>query len=150
MSTPSCRFQVFQFLFFAFCFLFLSSCRAAPTTAPRASSITCNTAYRSSSGVPIEREENVIFGDMDAIESVNFADLTFNAQYSGGEMNNERALRLWVTEAGGNVELLSQLYQLAQDSGPQNQFVGGHGFTGLNYAYHPTTGAELQFWCTGD
>lgn len=150
MNTSSFKPQVFRFLFFTFCFLFLSSCSPSPGTAPRAGSITCNTAYRSSTGVPIEREESLTFADSDAVESINFADLTFNAQYSSGEMNNERALRLWVVEAGENVELLSQLYQLPQDSGPQNQFVGGHGFTGLNYAYHPTTGAELQFWCTSD
>lgn len=29
----------------------------------------------------------------------------------------------------------STLYQLETDSGPQNQLVGGHGFTGLNYSY---------------
>ncbi|HUV93017.1 MAG TPA: hypothetical protein VMV80_08020 [Anaerolineales bacterium] len=33
------------------------------------------------------------------------------------------------------------------DSGPQNQFIGGHGFTGLNYSYQPDSGAELQYWC---
>jgi pantothenate kinase-related protein Tda10 len=33
------------------------------------------------------------------------------------------------------------------DSDPQNQFVGGRGFTGLHYSYQPNSGAELQFWC---
>ena len=27
------------------------------------------------------------------------------------------------------------------------QFSGDHGFTGLSYVYHPTSGAELQFTC---
>jgi hypothetical protein len=43
--------------------------------------------------------------------------------------------------------LTSHLYQLPQDSGPTDQFVGAHGFTGLNYVYHPDSGVELQFWC---
>ncbi len=41
----------------------------------------------------------------------------------------------------------STLYQLPPDSGPQNQFGGGHGFTGLNYSYAPDSTAELQYWC---
>ena len=62
-------------------------------------------------------------------------------------MNNERSLRTWVTALDESVIYNSQLYQLPLDSGPSNQFVGGHGFTGLNYSYHPDSSAELQFWC---
>ena len=135
-------------LIFLILILLMAACAADPAAVPRANNITCQTAYRSSSSVPIEREESVTFGDNDSAESVRFTDLTFHAQYSSGQMKNERALRLWVTESGEDSELLSQIYQLAQDAGPQNQFSGGHGFTGLNYAYHPRSGAELQFWCS--
>lgn len=129
--------------------LLLAACGGGVETAvPRAETITCNAAYRSGVSVPIEREESFSLGDEDSRNTITFSDLAFHAQYSSGELDRERALRLWVTESGETAELTSQLYQLPLDSGPVNQFVGGHGFTGLNYVYHPTTGAELQFWCS--
>lgn len=127
--------------------LLLAACAGGETVGRRAEVISCHMAYRSGVGVPIEREESIAFSDADGREMVAFEDLVFHGQYSSGEMNRERALRLWVTEAGETAELQSQLYQLEGDSGPVNQFVGGHGFTGLNYVVHPETGAELQFWC---
>ena len=113
----------------------------------KAGKIVCHAAYRASVTVPIEREETITFTDSDAQQSISFADLDWHAQYGTGELDGERALLLWVTAAGQSDRLLSQLYQLPLESGPQNQFRGGHGFTGLNYAYHPASPAELQFWC---
>jgi hypothetical protein len=135
--------------------LFVAACTVActnltETAVRRAASMTCHAAYRSGPSVLIEREETFTFNDEDGLQELDFADLSLNAQYSAGEIDNERALRLWVTEAGETAELTAQLYQLERSSGPQNQFVGGHGFTGLNYVYHPVTGAELQFWCTAE
>lgn len=119
-----------------------------PDPAARPATITCNAAYRSSTGVPIESEDSLTFSAADTTTSLPFADLVFHAQYSSGDLDNERALRLWISEPGSSAVLFSQLYQLPMDSGPRDQFIGGHGFTGLNYAYHPTSGAELQYWCT--
>jgi hypothetical protein len=34
-----------------------------------------------------------------------------------------------------------------QSKGLVNQFIGGHGFTGLVYVYHPSSDAELQYFC---
>jgi hypothetical protein len=131
-----------------FLVLLLAGCASEGITAvPRAQSITCTTAYRPGVSVPIEREESFTLGDEDVGQTLEFSDLVFHAQYSSGELDRERALRLWVTEAGEMAELTSQLYQLPLDSGPVNQFIGGHGFSGLNYVYHPDSGAELQFWC---
>lgn len=127
--------------------LLLVACVGGETAVSKAEGIVCNTAYRSSTGVPVEREEKISFSDEDGQETLTFADLAFHAQYASGQMNRERALRLWVTEAGGTAELVAQLYQLELEAGPQNQFVGGHGFTGLSYVTHPQTGAELQFYC---
>ncbi len=143
------RFRVFCIPLSVFCLLILCACSSAPTAVPRADSVTCHTAYRSSKGVTIEREDAITFGDWDDSETLNYHDLEFHAQYFSGAMNHERSLRLWVTEKGQTAELHSTLYQLPQDSGPQNQFIGGHGFTGLNYATHPASGAELQYWCVG-
>lgn len=129
--------------------LLLAACGGvAETAVPRAESITCTAAYRAGVRMPIESEESFTLGDEDSQQRLDFSDLSFQAQYSSGEFDNERALVLRVTEPGETEALISQLYQLGGDSGPVNQFVGGHGFTGLNYVYHPESGAELQFWCT--
>jgi len=40
--------------------------------------------------------------------------------------------------------LLTSTFQLTNKL--VNQMKGGHGFTGLQYIYHPRTGSELQFW----
>lgn len=42
---------------------------------------------------------------------------------------------------------MAQLYQMPRTEPIRNQFVGDHGFTGLNYVYHPTTRAEMQYLC---
>lgn len=114
---------------------------------PKAESIVCTAAYRSSTEVGIEQEETVTFTDVDAEQSAAFAEMTFHAAYRTGEADNERGLRLWVTDAAETAVHHTTLYQFEPDSGPQNQFVGGHGFTGLNYSYAPNSTAELQYWC---
>lgn len=53
-------------------------------------------------------------------------------------------LRVSVSDRKNGKILLSQLFQLGP--GIRNQFHGGHGFTGLNYLYHPGSESELQFW----
>lgn len=130
--------------------LLLVACAGETAVAPaaKADAITCHAAYRPDVGRAIEREESVTFSDQNAEQAIPFTDLVFHAAYYSGELDNERSLRVWVTDAVEGVMYHSQLYQLQQESGPQDQFVGGHGFTGLGYTYHPATGAELQHWCT--
>lgn len=95
----------------------------------------------------IEQEETLTFADVDDEQSAAFGAMTFHAAYRTGAVDNERSLRVWVTDAAETAVSHSTLYQLEPDSGPQNQFVGGHGFTGLNYSYAPGSTAELQYWC---
>jgi hypothetical protein len=128
----------------------LVACSGTPTTAPKAETITCTVAYRADITGSIEQEEAITFTDSDDEQSVAFADMMFHAAYSTGEADNERTLRVWVTDGEDLGIYQSHLYQLSPDSGPQNQFVGGHGFTGLNYSYAPDSSAELQFWCATD
>ena len=42
-------------------------------------------------------------------------------------------------------QIMTQLFQF--DPKLKNQFVGGHGFSGLIYVYHPEDKSELQFIC---
>ncbi|MFN2138614.1 MAG: hypothetical protein ACK2UK_21840 [Candidatus Promineifilaceae bacterium] len=132
--------------------LLLAACtgEAAGPLPAKAASITCTAAYRADPTGPIEGEQSFTLGEQTGEQAITFADLVFHAAYYTGELDNERSLRLWVSDAGETTIYHSQLYQLQQESGPQNQFVGGHGFTGLGYSTHPTSGAELQYWCTAD
>ncbi|MCB8975936.1 MAG: hypothetical protein H6657_00725 [Ardenticatenaceae bacterium] len=137
--------------------LILAACGGEAETAPSASSgqaippkaeqIICTAAYRSSVEVGIEREETLTFSDVDDEQSIAFADMTFHAAYRTGAADNERNLRVWVTDAADTAVYHTTLFQLVPNSGPQDQFVGGHGFTGLNYSYAPDSTAELQYWC---
>lgn len=133
--------------------LFLISCgggvETAVSTPANAENITCTVAYRSSVEVGIEQEETLTFVDSDDEQAITFADMVFHAAYSAGEQDNERNLRVWVTEDGADTAVSqSTLYQFEPNSGPKDQFVGGHGFTGLNYSYHSQSSAEMQFWCS--
>ncbi|MDX1663029.1 MAG: hypothetical protein R3272_04495 [Candidatus Promineifilaceae bacterium] len=110
--------------------------------------IVCTVAYRASVTEPIEREETLTFAGDQEEQTLSFADLDFQAAYRPGEADMERSLHVAVTPAGATERLTAQLYQLPLEGGPENQFRGGHGFTGLTYVYHPESGAELQFWCT--
>ena len=53
---------------------------------------------------------------------------------------------VYSTSTGKLIE--ETLFQLDRQKGPLNQFVGGHGFTGLHYVYAPDSAAELQYWCS--
>ncbi len=135
--------------------LLLTACQAAPgndgaSQISKASSITCTVAYRSDVSRPIEGEETITFGESNDEQAIRFTDMVFHAAYANGEFDGERALRLWVTPTDSDDIFHTQLYQLDPSAGPQNQFVGGHGFTGLGYLYHPTLSSELQFWCVAD
>ncbi|MDJ0756480.1 MAG: hypothetical protein QNJ45_23305 [Ardenticatenaceae bacterium] len=134
--------------------LFLVACGGQTATSPPlVTKIVCHTAYRSSVSQPIEREESLIFAEDNQQEivslnmSVSFDDMIFHGDYRSGAADNERSLQVWVTDIDDTTRFQNHLYQLELDSGPVNQFVGGHGFTGLNYSYHPQSGAELQYWC---
>lgn len=120
--------------------------QAAPA---RAEAITCHVAYRGNAGGPIEREEVLTLADENGEGSLLFEEMAFDASYRAGIPDNERTLRITITPPGRQTAITTHLYQLQVDSGPVNQFVGGHGFTGLTYVYSENV-AELQFWCTAD
>lgn len=113
----------------------------------RAAEISCNTAYRVSMSEELTGTDTIGFADEQSTQSIPYTYLEFHAEYRPGLDDYERVLRVWVTPTATEQLLSVQLYQLAVDEGPTNQFVGGHGFTGLNYVYDPVSGAELQYWC---
>jgi hypothetical protein len=112
--------------------------------------LTCHTTYRPNTSAPIEHEDQLALTQLTINPLTRrYADLSFHAQYLS-EQGTSPSLNLFVTLPNSSERLTSILYQLPQATAPANQFVGGHGFTGLHYVYHPSSGAELQFWCVAD
>lgn len=107
--------------------------------------IICHTAYRSSVSHPIEQSDTRSVASS-APATISYRDLTFSAQ-SLLWFGEGQSLKLAVTATGQRDELTTILYQFPNGKPVVNQFKGGHGFTGLHYAYHPKSRAELQFWC---
>ncbi|MGE3962059.1 MAG: hypothetical protein AB7F65_10290 [Dehalococcoidia bacterium] len=112
-----------------------------------ASAIVCSAAYRVSQQEPLTEVDTLRFEDADAEQSLPYIYLELHGAFSDGREDGERSLRVWVTRTAEPEPLVTHLYQLPEDGWPRDQFVGGHGFTGLNYAYDPVSGAELQYWC---
>lgn len=112
--------------------------------------VECHTAYRPSVTVGITLEQTLELSSTEDTKSVDLGDLRFGAIYFDGEFSGEgRFLKVTVFSIEDDREVTSQLYQLSKTEPPQNEFHGGHGFTGLSYAYHPTSPSELQYWCVG-
>ncbi len=126
----------------------LAACDGDDSDTPGdASAIVCSTAYRVSTSEPLTEVDTLRFEDEDSTQSMPYIYLELHGTFSTGATDGERALRLWVTPTGTDQVLVNHLYQLAEGEWPSDQFAGDHGFTGLNYAYDPVSGAELQYWC---
>ncbi|MEM7802133.1 MAG: hypothetical protein AAF633_23270 [Chloroflexota bacterium] len=131
--------------------LILAACgQGESSTPPLSESITCTAAYRAAVTGPLEAENTFTFSNEDREETLSFDALTLRAVYRNGAFDGERNLLIQITASADDRLLQTQLYQLSLESGPANQFVGGHGFTGLNYSYAPESGAELQYWCVAE
>jgi hypothetical protein len=110
--------------------------------------ITCQTAYRSSVFVPIEKQASVLLDDANPTKEVRYADLVFHAQYNSGRAAYEsRSFLVWVITTEEDKGLHQTLYQMRKTQLTENQF-GEHGFTGLVYINNPISQAELQYWCS--
>lgn len=124
-------------------------CSPSPEEAGRQSvvpvSIDCRVFYRPS--VTESLSESAITlttnGDHEVIE---FDDMQFSAQYWDDQFEG-RSLLISVTSPDTGDEVVRQLYQMGRGKSLINQFIGGHGFTGLIYVYHPSSTAELQYFC---
>lgn len=108
-------------------------------------SIDCRVFYRPS--VTESLSESAITlktnGDHEVIE---FDDMEFSAQYWDDQFEG-RSLLISVASPDTGNEVVRQLYQMDRGKSLINQFIGGHGFTGLIYVYHPSSTAELQYFC---
>jgi hypothetical protein len=113
-------------------------------------SIHCTYAYRvtnvASEGTPpsaLELEERRLDVGPEEAASETLGQLTLAARYDADEFEgNSFSLSASAAEA----QVLSVLFQFGSGL-PQNQFAGGHGFTGLLYFTHPTAGGDYQAFC---
>jgi hypothetical protein len=109
-------------------------------------SINCHAFYRAASGEALA-EAPIMTLSMDGdLEFIQFENMEFRVQFFADQFEGQ-SLSISITNMDNNTELNRYLYQLDQSKGLSNQFIGGHGFTGLNYIFHPEGEAEMQFFC---
>ena len=119
---------------------------AGATQSPESFSITCKIFERSSVESSKMRSRTLNLGPKTGTKSVTVGDFKARAQFSADEFEG-RALDFFVFAKGESEPITQAKYQFDDKDAPVNQFVGGHGFSGLVYVNHPTTGAELQYFC---
>lgn len=108
--------------------------------------IECQTFYRPSVEQQPDGGTTIRVDGRDESGRVEYTDMVFDVKLNKDPGEGE-SLVLEVTARDTGRLILRDLYQIDGAQGLQNQFVGGHGFTGLVYAYHPTSPAEMQFFC---
>jgi hypothetical protein len=121
----------------------LASCSPAPAEVEV--NINCTVFYRASAVDAFEETEVVLSSNGDR-ERVVFDDMSFNASFIDDGFEG-RALATWIVNLESGEEIGRQLNQMDRENNLVNQFIGGHGFTGLLYFYHPTSPGELQYFC---
>ena len=124
----------------------LAACEAGSTSqAVIPLEVSCTVFHRPSTNVA-GQEVVVTLNSGTSQETLTVDEFVFQAHYQDDEFEG-RSLQLTVNAADTDQQLTAQLYQMIHTQPPANEFVGGHGFTGLTYVYHPTSPAELQFFC---
>jgi hypothetical protein len=109
-------------------------------------SINCHAFYRAASGEGLAEAPTMALSLDGDLEFIQFENMEFRVQTFADQFEGQ-SLSIIITDMGTNAELNRYLYQLDQSKGLTNQFIGGHGFTGLNYIFHPDGEAEMQFFC---
>ena len=109
-------------------------------------SVNCQVYYRDSAGNPLSEAPTMPLSTSGDLEFVQFENMEFRVQFFADQTEGQ-SLSITITNLDSRTELNRYLYQLDQSKGLVNQFVGGHGFTGLNYVFHPNGESEMQFFC---
>jgi hypothetical protein len=132
--------------------LLATACRTTnrPDTGSRAGSvpeqISCEVYYSPAPGQAADGTTlNLSTGSSDR-QVLDFKDLRFEASLVV-DLGEGLSLALAVSDLATGNEVARALYQIDQQRGLVDQFIGGHGFTGLAYVFHPTSGSQLQYYC---
>ncbi len=119
---------------------------------PTSVDITCHFAYRTSTQtskmdqktirvtVPVSDEGVDEIARVIEPQRADFATVRVEVLHETG------SLIVRVYDKKSKRMIVSNLFQFGTDL--SNHFHGGHGFSGLNYVYHPQDDSELQFWCS--
>ena len=121
-----------------------SASEAAPSNG---NTIVCEVFYRSAAGTGLEAAAPIQFTAGNDQQKRNFESMALKAHFQDDEYEG-RALSIAVTNLENGAEITRQLYQFDLQNPVENQFVGGHGFTGLNYVFQPDSTAEMQYFCS--
>ena len=109
--------------------------------------IICEVFYRAGSGDALSPAPAILFQSGSDQQYLIFDDMTFNAGFQDDEFEG-RALYIAITGVDESEEISRQLYQFDAGNPPENQFIGGHGFTGLQYVFSPgSTGKIFEYFC---
>jgi hypothetical protein len=131
--------------------LLATSCSSSSTPVDEGSaiegSINCNVFYRAASGEALSEAPTMTLSMDGDLEFIQFDNLEFRVQTFADQFEGQ-SLSISITDLDNRVELNRYLYQLDRSKGLVNQFIGGHGFTGLNYVFHPNGESEMQFFCS--
>jgi hypothetical protein len=109
--------------------------------------IVCEVNYRKGGEQSFEPAPLIQFAGGTEMQSHAFDELLFEAWFQDDEFEG-RALSVVVVNLENDQELIRQLYQFDAQNPVENQFVGGHGFTGLNYVFKPKATDEIQYFCS--
>ena len=131
--------------------LLLSACSTTQITVEAApsggSTIVCEVFYRSSTGKGLDSAPLITFSDGNDQKIYEFETMVFEARFQDDDYEGH-ALSIVITNLENGEEITRQLYQFDPQNPVENQFIGGHGFTGLNYVFQPDSSAEMQFFCS--
>lgn len=114
--------------------------------------VTCHFAYRTSTRVGRMDEKKIrvtIRVSDEGIEEIARVVEPEKAEFKSVRvevLHQDNSLIVRVYDKASGRMIVSSLFQFGTEL--RNQFHGGHGFTGLNYVYHPKDESELQFWCS--
>lgn len=118
-----------------------------PTTPPPSiRQITCATFFREVETVP-PTDGPVLTFDTPGTQTAEFDDLSLTAIVEGTN-NVLGSLFVRVSTLPDNAQVFGGLYQFPLDPRVNSFETSGQGFTGLLYVYNPTSGSEMQIFCS--
>jgi hypothetical protein len=117
------------------------------STLPSETMIVCEVFYRPSSGASMETAPLITFVGGNEQKSHQFERMAFAAYFQDDDYEGV-ALSIAILDRESGDEIFRQLYQFDPQNPVKNQFIGGHGFTGLNYVFQPGSSAEIQYFCS--
>jgi hypothetical protein len=107
--------------------------------------VLCEVFYRSAASAPFG-ESILTLSTAGDQQSLAFDDMAFAATFLS-DAGEGQSLSIVASDLNTGTELTRTLYQFDPQAGLSDQFIGGHGFTGLAYVYHPDSGSEVQYYC---